>query len=156
MRSVWLWIALPALVLAQAPDAEQLFHQAIAAQQRGDDATAIAKYRELVQLRPEVVEVRANLGAALAHAGRYDEAIEQYQVALAKLPDNAGCVSISPWLITKRVIFPTPPKSWILCIKPIRPMSVLPPCWAIVIRAWDGTRTPFECFHPPKRRIRMI
>jgi tetratricopeptide (TPR) repeat protein len=90
MRSVWLWIALPALVLAQAPDAEQLFHQAIAAQQRGDDATAIAKYRELVQLRPEVVEVRANLGAALAHAGRYDEAIEQYQVALAKLPDNAG------------------------------------------------------------------
>ena len=34
--------------------------------------------------------MRANLGAALAHAGRYDEAIEQYRAALAKLPDNAG------------------------------------------------------------------
>lgn len=75
--------------LAQSsPD--QIFHDAIAAQKRGDDSTAIAKYRELIKLRPEVVEVRANLGAALAHAGHYDEAIEQYRVALGKLPENRG------------------------------------------------------------------
>ncbi len=69
---------------------EQIFRDAVAAQQRGDDETAIAKYRELLKLRPEVVEVHANLGAALAHAARYDEAIEQYRAALAKLPDNKG------------------------------------------------------------------
>ena len=78
------------VTLAQAPSAEQLFRDAIAAQQRGDDSAAIAKYQELLKLRPDVVEVRANLGAALAHAGRYEEAIEQYRAALAKLPDNKG------------------------------------------------------------------
>jgi tetratricopeptide (TPR) repeat protein len=76
-------------MLAQSTP-EQIFHDAIAAQQRGDDTTAIAKYRELIKLRPEVVEVRANLGAALAHAGHYEEAIEQYRIALAKLPENRG------------------------------------------------------------------
>jgi tetratricopeptide (TPR) repeat protein len=90
MRFLWLAIVVYSVMLAQAPGAEQIFRDAIAAQQRGDDATAIAKYQELIKLRPEVVEVRANLGAALAHAGRYDEAIEQYRVALAKLPDNKG------------------------------------------------------------------
>src|SRR5271170_1831889 len=90
MRLIWLAFLFCSVSFAQTPDADQLFHDAIAAQQRGDDATAIAKYRELIQLTPDVVEVRANLGAALAHAGRYDEAIEQYQTALAKLPSNAG------------------------------------------------------------------
>src|ERR1700681_885839 len=90
MRLPLLAILVCSVTLAQAPNAEEIFREAIAAQQRGDDQTAIAKYRELVRLSPEVVEVRANLGAALAHAGRYDEAIEQYQAALQKLPDNAA------------------------------------------------------------------
>jgi tetratricopeptide (TPR) repeat protein len=90
MRSVWLATLLCSAILAQDPGAEQIFHDAIAAQKRGDDATAIAKYQELIKLQPEVVEVRANLGAALAHAGRYEQAIEQYQFALSKLPDNTG------------------------------------------------------------------
>lgn len=85
-----LGLALVVCGLACAQTPEQIFRDAIAAQQRGDDTTAIAKYQELIKLRPEVVEVRANLGAALAHAGRYDEAIEQYRAALAKLPDNKG------------------------------------------------------------------
>lgn len=74
--------------LAQAPSPEQIFREAVAAQQHGDDRTAIAKYQALIKLRPEVIEVRANLGATLSHAGRYDEAIEQYNAALSKLPDN--------------------------------------------------------------------
>jgi tetratricopeptide (TPR) repeat protein len=90
----WRLVPLSTLIysvaLAQAPSPEQIFHDAVAAQQRGDDETAIVKYRELIRLRPEVVEVRANLGAALAHAGRFDEAIEQYGAALAKLPGNPG------------------------------------------------------------------
>ena len=69
---------------------QQLFQEGVEAQQRGDDATAVKRYQELLRLHPEVVEVRANLGAALAHLGRFDEAIEQYRAALAKLPDNAG------------------------------------------------------------------
>jgi tetratricopeptide (TPR) repeat protein len=90
MRFVPAAIVFCSAMQAQPPAPEQIFHDAIAAQQRGDDATAIAKYQELIKLRPEVVEVRANLGAALAHVGRYDEAIEQYRAALAKLPDNKG------------------------------------------------------------------
>jgi tetratricopeptide (TPR) repeat protein len=90
MRFVWLPVVICSVMLGQTPSAEQIFRDAIAAQQRGDDETAIAKYRELIRLRPEVVEVRANLGAALAHAGHYDDAIEQYLTALSKLPDNTA------------------------------------------------------------------
>jgi tetratricopeptide (TPR) repeat protein len=88
MRSIALAILIGSVALAQAPDAEQIFRDAVAAQKRGDDAAAIAKYRELLKLRPDAAQVRANLGAALAHAGQYEEAIEQYRAALAKLPDN--------------------------------------------------------------------
>src|SRR5260370_11080017 len=90
MRLVWVPIMACSIILAQEASPEQIFRDAMAAQQRGDDETAIAKYRELIRLSPEVVEARANLGAALAHAGRYEEAIEQYRNALSKLPDNTG------------------------------------------------------------------
>ncbi len=90
MRFLALALLLSAFTLAQAPSTEQLFREAVAAQKNGDDAAAIAKYQALIKLRPEAMEVRANLGAALAHAGRYDEAIEQYRAALAKLPDNSA------------------------------------------------------------------
>ncbi len=68
---------------AEKTPPEQLFREAVAAQKRGDMATAIRAYRELLAQQPNVVEVRANLGAALAHAGRYDEAIAEYRKALA-------------------------------------------------------------------------
>jgi tetratricopeptide (TPR) repeat protein len=90
MRFLGLAILISSLARAQTSSPEQIFREAVAAQQRGDDATAIVKYQALIKLRPEVVEVRANLGAALAHAGRYDEAIEQYRAALVKLPDNSA------------------------------------------------------------------
>src|SRR3954462_2871229 len=73
-----------ACAAGQAPAPEQLFQDAVAAQQRGDDATAIRKYQELLKLRPDVGEARVNLGAALSRQGRFDEAIEQYRAALAK------------------------------------------------------------------------
>jgi tetratricopeptide (TPR) repeat protein len=78
-----------ALAAAQTSDPRQLFQEALAAQQRGDDATAVAKYRELLKAYPDSVEVRANLGAALVKLNRFDEAIEQYRAALAK-KENAG------------------------------------------------------------------
>ncbi|MGC9945842.1 MAG: tetratricopeptide repeat protein [Bryobacteraceae bacterium] len=88
MRIVALLIAAGA-AYAQSSGPEQLFRDAVAAQQHGDDALAVTKYQELLKRYPESVEVRANLGAALSTLGRYDEAIVQYRAVLAK-KDNAG------------------------------------------------------------------
>jgi len=88
MRSAVVAVLACSFLHAQQQDPEQIFRQAVAAQRGGDDTTAIAKYRELIQLRGDIPEVRANLGAALVHAGRYDEAIQEYDAALAKLPAN--------------------------------------------------------------------
>jgi tetratricopeptide (TPR) repeat protein len=88
MRLVVLLIAAGAAG-AQSSSPEQLFRDAVAAQQHGDDAGAVRKYEELLKSYPDAVEVRANLGAALATLGRYDEAIEQYRAVLAK-KDNTG------------------------------------------------------------------
>lgn len=74
---------------AQNETAEQLFHEAVAAQQHGDDKLAISKYQALLKLHPEAPEVMANLGSALAHEGRFDDAIQQYRAALEKAPANA-------------------------------------------------------------------
>jgi tetratricopeptide (TPR) repeat protein len=88
MRIVALLIAAGA-VCAQAPDPQQLFHNAVAAQQRGDNALAVREYQQLLKSYPNALEVRANLGAALAELHRYDEAIEQYRAVLAQ-KDNPG------------------------------------------------------------------
>jgi tetratricopeptide (TPR) repeat protein len=88
MRIVAILIA-ASLACAQSSKPEQLFHEAIAAQQRGDDALAVRKYQELLKSYPDSLEVRTNLGAALAKLNRYDEAIEQYRAVLAK-KENAG------------------------------------------------------------------
>jgi tetratricopeptide (TPR) repeat protein len=88
MRTRVLAFVLATAASAQSP--EQLFREAVAAQQRGDDATAIANYKSLLKVAPDALQLHANLGAALAHAGRYDEAIAEYQAALAKAPSNKG------------------------------------------------------------------
>lgn len=88
MRSAVLFLILAGIASAQSTSAEQLFREAVAAQQRGDDALAIRKYQELLKINPGVVEARANLGAALSRQGRFDEAIEQYRAVLAKNADN--------------------------------------------------------------------
>ncbi|MBI5083748.1 MAG: tetratricopeptide repeat protein [Acidobacteria bacterium] len=90
MRSLLTLAASACLALAQAPSPEQLFRDAVAAQQRGDDQAAVARYEQLLKLRPDVVEVRANLGAAFARLGRLDQAIIQYRVALALSPGNSA------------------------------------------------------------------
>jgi Tfp pilus assembly protein PilF len=81
-----------ALAVAQQPDADRLFGNAIEAQQRGDYPTAIENYQKLLKLRPKTVEARVNLGAALAHVGRYDDAIAQYELALPDVPEKDGVV----------------------------------------------------------------
>jgi len=90
MRSAVLAILLAGLAWAQGSGPEQLFREAVEAQKRGDDALAVRKYQELVRLQPDVAAVRANLGAALAHLGRFDDAIAQYRAALALTPGHPG------------------------------------------------------------------
>src|SRR5579863_5364509 len=90
MRAGLSVLALVCLAAAQSPSPEQLFREAVEAQKRGDDALAVRNYQQLLKLHPGAVALEANLGAALAHMGRYDEAIAHYRAALAKAPDNAG------------------------------------------------------------------
>src|SRR5271156_535061 len=89
MRTVVLFLLFaPTLAFAQSPDTGQLFASAIAAQQRGDYPVAIDDYEKLLKLEPKMVEARVNLGAALAHTGRLDDAIAQYLLALPDAPDK--------------------------------------------------------------------
>jgi tetratricopeptide (TPR) repeat protein len=74
----------------QQPSAEPLFSQAVEEQQRGDYAAAIRDYRALLARQPGMVDAHINLGAALAHTGRFDEAIEQYTLALPTAADKNG------------------------------------------------------------------
>lgn len=88
MRLVALLVFLISAALAQEPTPEQLFHDAVEAQQHADYELAVKKYQALIALRPDVPEAHANLGAALSHLGRFDEAIAQYESALAINPNQ--------------------------------------------------------------------
>ena len=88
MRAVTLLLLLASAAGAQEANPEQLFRDAVEAQQHGDYEAAVQKYRQLVALRPDVPEIHANLGAALVHLGRFDDAIAQYETALAARPDQ--------------------------------------------------------------------
>jgi Flp pilus assembly protein TadD len=95
MRSAVLFLALfPAILATQilvAQDTDHpdtLLRRAIEAQQHGDYAAAIAGYRKVIELRPNDAEARVNLGAALAHESKFDEAIEMYRSALPSLKNK--------------------------------------------------------------------
>lgn len=73
---------------AQQPNPDQLLSNAIQAQQRGDYQSAITEYRNFLKLRPDNVEAKVNLGAALSHVGQFDEAIAMYKSVLPSLTDK--------------------------------------------------------------------
>jgi tetratricopeptide (TPR) repeat protein len=73
---------------AQTPNSQELFRQATAAQQSGDNQTAADLYREILRQRPDAIGVRVNLGATLASLKQYDEAIEQYRAVLLARPQD--------------------------------------------------------------------
>src|SRR3954469_15733338 len=68
--------------LAQETDLQRLFQEALETQGRGDFALAVRDYQRLLQTQPHSPDLRANLGAALVHLGRFDEAIANYKTAL--------------------------------------------------------------------------
>src|SRR5215470_18083489 len=69
---------------------ERIFARAYQLHQSGDIEGAIREYQAYLALRPERVEARSNLGAALSRLGRYADAIEQYKRALALDGRNQG------------------------------------------------------------------
>jgi Flp pilus assembly protein TadD len=69
---------------------EGILRQAVTLHQSGDVERAIPQYRAYLKLRPEAVEARSNLGAALARTGRYSDAIVEYREALKRRPGNPG------------------------------------------------------------------
>ncbi len=73
---------------AQQQNPDRLLNDAIRAQQSGDYQLAITDYRKLLELRPDNVEAKVNLGAALSHVGRFDEAITIYRSALPSLANK--------------------------------------------------------------------
>lgn len=94
-----LWVTLLAPCAAGAQhlgtqqNPAQLFDQAVAAQSRGDYPAAIRAYRQFLAAQPKSVEAHANLGAALAHTGQFDEAVTQYQAALRLLPAGSDAAA---------------------------------------------------------------
>jgi tetratricopeptide (TPR) repeat protein len=86
MRLAAAMIALCAtLAVAQQSDPNQLLKTAISEQQGGDYRAAIRDYRKVLELRPNLVEAKVNLAAALVHVGEYDTAIAMYREALPAL-----------------------------------------------------------------------
>jgi tetratricopeptide (TPR) repeat protein len=73
---------------AQEPTPDQLLAAAIDAQQHGDYPTAIRDYRKVLELRPNMVEAKVNLGAALVHVGDFDGAIAMYRSALPSISNQ--------------------------------------------------------------------
>ena len=83
MTSVLLYLA-----LLQSP--EDTVRQAIELQKAGDFAGAVIKYREFLNVQPDAVPIRSNLGVSLASLGRFDEAVAEYRAALKLDPANNG------------------------------------------------------------------
>jgi len=65
----------------------QLYELAIDHHRAARFTAAEAIYRQILSVRPDIVEVYNNLGIALAEQGRRDEAIAAYRKALALRPD---------------------------------------------------------------------
>jgi tetratricopeptide (TPR) repeat protein len=74
----------------QSANPDQLYDTAVQAQMAGDFQNAIQKYRDVLKVRPNMVEARVNLGAALAHVGEFAAAINEYQAALPLMQDKTG------------------------------------------------------------------
>jgi tetratricopeptide (TPR) repeat protein len=87
MRLIVVLIVLAAASWAQQ-DPDQLLKSAIQAQQSGDYQTAITGYRKFLELRPDNVQAKVNLGAALSRVGQFDEAIATYKSAIPSLKDK--------------------------------------------------------------------
>jgi len=127
-------LCLPAAVgHASAESLESVLRQAVAAQQSGDTATAIRLYKEVLEQKPDLGQVRSNLGAALVAEGRFPEAIEQYEVALKGLPGNPS-ITLNLALAYYKLGRYQEASDWLARIQPAQPgnlqvADLLASCW---------------------------
>ena len=88
-------MTIPLLVLllicgTMAQNPAELFAKADSAYKAADAKIAIQLYEDLLKVQPESLPARGNLAVALAHLGRYEDAVAQYKLALRRAPDNPG------------------------------------------------------------------
>jgi len=76
-----------AALIAGGPTAENCFHLAELLYRVGETGAARERYAMAVELDPDFVEARANLGCVLAESGRHEQAAAAFQGALAHHPD---------------------------------------------------------------------
>src|SRR5256885_225608 len=74
---------------AAGQSADQLYNEALAADQKGDFARAALLYEEVIKVQPDSIPARTNLGAVLVQLGRFQEAIAQYEEAIKRDPKNS-------------------------------------------------------------------
>ena len=75
---------------AGSADVDAVMRAGVAAQRKGDNRAAIEDFQKALALRPDLVEARIALGAALAATGQFTAAIEEDKRALAAVQDNAS------------------------------------------------------------------
>ena len=76
--------------LAHQASASSLHREAYEAQRKGDFQTALQKYQQLVQLRPDLAELQANLGLIHFHLGHRKAAEATFRKALSLKPELPG------------------------------------------------------------------
>lgn len=80
---------LAAMAGAQTPlDADALFARGVGLHQAGDIVGAIEAYQAALELAPDRIDARSNLGAAYARLGRYDDAAQHYRAVLTRAPEQ--------------------------------------------------------------------
>lgn len=67
---------------------EALAQKAVEAERRGDFATAIAYFQQLIQNGEDSPELRHNLGIAFYQSGAYAKALSEFRVVLLKTPGS--------------------------------------------------------------------
>lgn len=104
-----LWIAFlilcasaPAFAQSKSPDldprVEQLYAEAKAAEARGDQAEAVAKYESIVQIAPGLAAAYNNLGALYLQQHEYEKAVAILEKGLKvdpKMPSASALLGIS-------------------------------------------------------------
>lgn len=78
----------PVRMECQQNSAQALDYQAGKSLDAGDVGSAIQLYRQVLQLEPDSIEARTNLGVALGREGHYDQAAQQYRLVLSRDPAN--------------------------------------------------------------------
>ena len=68
---------------------EEHFRQGNKYAQAGEFEKAIVEFEAALQIDPDNVSARSNLGVVYYNLGRLDEAIQQYQEAIARAPSDA-------------------------------------------------------------------